>query len=370
MHLFEHGTQPTKLDKRDYSYHKTFGSIIPPSYPESLDLDAGFGCPNQNMPNEYFGIPALPAGCTEYTVNEICGDEDKARYNPGYTESKIHASANGGTDMRVAFNSPCEHGVQLKEEATIFEALGHKRAAYFRVGQSPDYFDGIRLALHSNNRPVGLGTPWYAEWSAAAAGNKLTLNPDGTFNYSVGDGTRSGIMPKPFNPRKTDGLTWHAWKVAGWKTINGVPYLIGKVWAGENVGDNGWLYFDRETINAVMAVFGSAAFTLAKATPAQIKTVGVTYVFKRNLAYGVMDIENAELQKALISLGYAIQHATTTYFGNETRAALAHFQADNGIDDDGTHFGPLTRYAMNRVLNPAQSIFGSIAIIIQTFLGL
>lgn len=119
-----------------------------------------------------------------------------------------------------------------------------------------------------------------------------------------------------------------------------------------------------------MKVQGTAAFTVAKATSAQIKTVGTTYLFLNNLRYKQEDIEVAELQKALISLGYSIVHATTTYFGNETKEALAHFQKERGVIDDGSHFGPQTRYQMNILLNPNQTLFGTFVLFARTYLSI
>lgn len=96
----------------------------------------------------------------------------------------------------------------------------------------------------------------------------------------------------------------------------------------------------------------------------------VLHVFKRNLGYGMIDPEVAELQKALMTMGYTIPHAVTNMFGNETRAALFLFQQSQDIIDDGSHFGPRTRYAMNCVRNPSPTILGAIQLLVQTFLGI
>lgn len=91
-------------------------------------------------------------------------------------------------------------------------------------------------------------------------------------------------------------------------------------------------------------------------------------LFKKNLGYGMTDATVRDLQRALISLGYTIPHAVTDQFLNETKAALARFQADHGIVDDGSHFGPQTRYALNKATNPADSAVGALSLFFQSFL--
>lgn len=352
--MIKHGVKPAALDKRDYSYHRTFGTIAPAALPAEFDLDANlYPMPDQNLPNDFFGGPALPYGCTDYTVNELCTDEDAVPYSPFFTESKTHANALGGTDMRTPLASVCSDGVQAKGETTDAQAATHKRSAYFRIGQNPDYFDGIRTAISANGRPASIGTPWFPEWTAEA-------EQPGT----------QGIMPMPASLTNIDDLPWHCYKISGWTIINGITYLKCKVWQGPNFGWSGWTFLSREVLNAVMTIAGTAAFTLAKATPSQIATVGINYVFQKNLDLGQIDPDVAHLQEALQSLGYTIVNAVTTTFGSETKAALAKFQASQNIIDDGSHFGPLTRYAMNKILNPAQTLFGSIKLFIQTYLGI
>lgn len=349
----QNGVKPTKLDKRDFSFNKTFGAIVPMKFPESFDLDAGFYMPNQNIPNEYWGIPAMPFGCTEYSANEICSDQDNVPYNPYLMETILRASANGGIDMRTPLGSLCKDGVTPVKGMSFSkfvreEAKKNKRAAYFRVGQNPDYFDGMRAAMLINKRSVTIGTPWFDEWNTA------------------GWSSQNGIMPMP-DLKTVPRLPWHCYKISGWVTINEREYLKCKPWCGPHFGDKGWIYISRETFNMVMTVMGTAAFTVAAVQKAQIQTVGTTYVFKKNLSFLMRDPDIAELQKALQSLGYEIAGAVTTYFGVNTKKALARFQADYGISDNGDNFGPLTRYQLNRLLNPTQTLYGAWRLFVETF---
>src|ERR1700734_823105 len=232
--MIRHGTTPTKRDIRDYSRERTFGTVS--VFPDNFNVDAGLTMPNQELPDLQFTppVPSLPYGCTDYTQSELCIDQDKKLYNPIDLDNVTHANADHGCDMRVS----------LVAALTVYN-----RAAYFNVGASPDAFDGIRSAIYASQSAVSIGTPWFTEW----------------FN------TQQGIIPTIF---VVTGLEpWHNWKISGWKTINGVSYLCGKTWQGTNYGDQGWAYFSRETINAVMALAGTAAYTLEPVLNAPVATI-------------------------------------------------------------------------------------------------
>lgn len=95
----------------------------------------------------------------------------------------------------------------------------------------------------------------------------------------------------------------------------------------------------------------------------------VPHLFLKSLRFGMTDPEVEHLQRALISLGYPILHAVTPYYGTETRRAVWQFQLANGINDDGSNFGPLTKAALNKALNPYGSIFGDWLLSLRSFLG-
>jgi peptidoglycan hydrolase-like protein with peptidoglycan-binding domain len=103
--------------------------------------------------------------------------------------------------------------------------------------------------------------------------------------------------------------------------------------------------------------------------PMQAKRYAITYtphLFLKNLYFQIVDSEVAYLQKALIQLGYPIPHATTNVYGIETRAAVWRFQMSKGIVDDGSHFGPRTRQALNVALNPTTPFGGSLLTFISS----
>lgn len=69
--------------------------------------------------------------------------------------------------------------------------------------------------------------------------------------------------------------------------------------------------------------------------------------FTRDLTIGSTGADVTSLQTWLISKGYAIPAGATGYFGAQTQAALAAFQAANGIAPAAGYFGPITRAKVN-----------------------
>ena len=64
--------------------------------------------------------------------------------------------------------------------------------------------------------------------------------------------------------------------------------------------------------------------------------------FTRNLAPGTSGPDVTQLQNFLITQGFSIPSGATGYFGDQTKAAVAAWQAKNGIDTAGNpgYFGP------------------------------
>lgn len=74
-------------------------------------------------------------------------------------------------------------------------------------------------------------------------------------------------------------------------------------------------------------------------------TAGAT--FTMDLTIGSTGSEVTALQNWLISKGYGIAAGATGYFGAQTQAALAAYQAANGISPAAGYFGPITRAKVN-----------------------
>lgn len=77
----------------------------------------------------------------------------------------------------------------------------------------------------------------------------------------------------------------------------------------------------------------------------------VSVLGTRTLRRGMDGDDVAELQAALISIGYAMpKYGADGDYGSETYAAVTAFQKDNGLDPDGI-FGPLSLAALNKRLS-------------------
>lgn len=69
--------------------------------------------------------------------------------------------------------------------------------------------------------------------------------------------------------------------------------------------------------------------------------------FTMDLTLGSSGAEVTALQNWLIKSGYAIPAGATGYFGAQTQAALAKWQAANGVSPASGYFGPVTRAKVN-----------------------
>ncbi len=72
-------------------------------------------------------------------------------------------------------------------------------------------------------------------------------------------------------------------------------------------------------------------------------TASVSYAFTRDLTLGSSGADVIALQNFLISKGFTIPAGATGYFGAQTQAALARYQAANAISPAAGYFGALTR---------------------------
>ena len=73
-----------------------------------------------------------------------------------------------------------------------------------------------------------------------------------------------------------------------------------------------------------------------------------TYHFIADLTVGSSGPDVVALQQYLNAGGYTIPAGATGYFGEQIRAALAAYQAANGILPAAGYFGPATRALVNQ----------------------
>jgi peptidoglycan hydrolase-like protein with peptidoglycan-binding domain len=76
-------------------------------------------------------------------------------------------------------------------------------------------------------------------------------------------------------------------------------------------------------------------------------TAGTSYNFTADLTIGSRGADVTALQNFLIANGQSIPAGATGYFGAQTQAALAAYQAANGIAPAAGYFGPITRAKVN-----------------------
>lgn len=242
-------------DHRDLDYHRTFGAVAQALPLLEYNYDAGFGMEDQNA-------DGYPNGCTGYMQNAAAQDIDRAQSDPAFVyKNTLEMSGlpdGAPCDVRISMKSTVVYGIQRTGE-TKEQALAHRQGPFLNVRKVPgmDWFDSIRLALRNNpNRSLSLCTPWFHEWE----------NPDG-----------NGIVPEIFTG-DPDTLPWHNHKGCGEHIIDGLPYLTDKSWQGANIGNGGYLYFGRKTINTVMEIDGTEVFIRQPIGTAQPSFVKLTII--------------------------------------------------------------------------------------------
>ncbi len=259
----KNGTKPTKIDHRDFDFHKShrFG-FVKPSIPNEYFADAGLTMPNQEVADAEFTppTPPMPFGCTDFTHADLRTDLTKQITNPSDLEAVTHANALGGYDIRASLNAAIKLG-WFKQ--------------YFNISARGiwDWFDSFRLAqtvgiAAGENRSISWGTPWFPSWEQAAL--------EGRF-----------LMPMPTDNELTivrndqNAFSWHDSKLDGFSSENGILYYRDKSWQGTGVGRNGFIGFPREVINMVMGISGTVAFTATNTpvdNPLPIDTSAIQWI--------------------------------------------------------------------------------------------
>lgn len=95
---------------------------------------------------------------------------------------------------------------------------------------------------------------------------------------------------------------------------------------------------------AAMLLVGAGVAGVPAGASAQTQaTASVVFTFTRDLTIGSVGADVTALQTLLINRGFGIPAGATGYFGAQTQAALARYQAANGIAPAAGYFGPITR---------------------------
>lgn len=231
---------------KDYDHFKTFGVALTPFLAELLFLsdilDQG------NSPK-----------CTAYSAVAVRTSMKSRDYDPdsqwGAELTFMGVQTAQGSDIETEASVGVETGFMPVVGSGI-PVYTDRASAYFWVHKAPslDMFDSIRTTITQIRQPLMCGIAWYADWNTAPG----------------------GIVPYSFKHL----MGGHALKIAGWKTINDIPYLaIQNSW-GEDVGDNGVFYFPREVANKI---FTDSIAYWADSTVPKIQKLGLISAMLANL---------------------------------------------------------------------------------------
>lgn len=253
----KNGTKPTKIDYRDRDFHLSFGTTTP-QFPPEYFCDAGLTMYDQNADGQ-------PFGCTNYSSADLATDLNKEIHNPFDLEAVTHANQKGGYDIR--------------QSLLAAKSLGWIEGFYNIKAYFPnDFFDAFRTAQLSGlaeKRSITWGTPWFPSWEAAIVGNYIVKEADGSYTQKAG-APKQMVMPMPLDIELQQirsnlaSFGWHDSKLDGWTTKEGKLVYRDKSWQGENIGENGFIYFPREVINTVMSIGGTVGFTATNMAPDKV----------------------------------------------------------------------------------------------------
>lgn len=268
--MIRSGTKPAKHIYRERKFHQLFGSTDPALIPD-FNLDVGLTMPDQEADHAF-------TECVGYTVSDILTDITRVVQSPDFSFSAARCLANqspgsdgtdfhagiqggvvfGGVTKSFAKFSAAQQGEQYVSDwnnwmaVRVLQSIQGAQNGVLNVLGNGDAFDSILNAVYTGKIGISIGSPWFNEWET---------------------NIQNGVVQVP--TLNGDYSSWHNYAIKGKKTINGIPYLIVKSWQGTRVGDNGWLYFSREVINAALSVQGSGALTFNPNASRLISIMGI-----------------------------------------------------------------------------------------------
>lgn len=161
--------------------------------------------------------------CTAYASTATRESMKGVAYDPELQWKEEVAIYGGDTGGGVTIETAAATGT--KTGFTPFGSLipQDKTSAFFWVHKKGlDLFDTLRQTINQIQAPLVAGLDWYWDFD-----------------------TPNGIIPNSF----TNLLGGHCVKIAGFKQIGGVDYLVIQNSWGEPLGNNGLFYFSREMTN-------------------------------------------------------------------------------------------------------------------------
>lgn len=237
-------------DHRTYDWHRTFG--VATFLPREFNFNTLKLYPNQNT-------DGLPEACTSYAQNGIASNEDHVVYDDyDYTYRntlKVMGAPYGEPcDIMTSLDACTTYGVKSKAMDAA-DALAHRRAPYFIIRRTTDYFDGLLSALWIKQGGISIGTPWLPWFE--------NVGPD-------------GVIPPVFIDPKMKFVEGHDWIAYGVKVVDGEQRIVCVSHQGGVYGNGGECYFTRVQINTLLGIKGSGAFGQKHAEPGDIQRVKMT----------------------------------------------------------------------------------------------
>lgn len=221
-----------KASRKDYSLHKSLKLSAPAAFPDELLLLSPII--DQGSVDICTACAAVAARYNE--TNGAVTDQN------AFWQQELsfagESSNTNGFDLQVPLSTAVEKGFP-----------NYAPSAYFWItpNNGQDLFDSVRTALLTTNYPLVAGVMWDNSW---------TETPQGIVQ-SLGNSPLGG----------------HCVKIAGFKTINGQPYIVIQNSWGTSLGDNGLWYFPRSVFNQAFAEFGIAVWS--DSPNVQVKTLGM-----------------------------------------------------------------------------------------------
>jgi len=245
------GLKPLPEDKRDFKFGSIFGAV-----------------PLSQLPTT-FVYPVIKIEdqkdtdfCTAFASTSVREDQEFVDLTPLYTFAKLkqlEGSPDGwGGDLRMVAKTHCQFGALEKKDCpyTIDTprevianwinwnkrydtmASAHKAQSFTFVNKysGMDLFDSIRMAIwlgRNKKQTVLTGALWKHLWTLS-----------------------DGIL----RPSDNDEASPHAFKINGWKEIEGTTYLSLVLSNGTGIGQGGIFYMPREIANTEL-IFGNIVFT-------------------------------------------------------------------------------------------------------------
>ena len=226
-----------KPDKRNFNFGKVFGTIdlseIPadfivaePKQKDQGDTDfcSAFSSTSASEPQE--GVELNPFW--QFAVSKVISGDPEAWGQTLENAIKVHTkygAINESDFDRGEFGDEELRYIKNYPEELFEKAEEHKKQSYFEAKGYKETFDSYRACLWANRTT-----------------KRLLIT--GVILHDSWIDSQDGIIKESGNPVSGDACI-----IIGQKTIDGEPYLIAQLSAGEKIGDKGKLYYSREMIN-------------------------------------------------------------------------------------------------------------------------